>query len=93
MQEPQSNLEVAIITELKITSGDGILVQNPTTLFKLKLTGIVDYCIVRYRADNQVKGRCPDISCALRFTDLTSIFSRHPLRTRLYSRRRRHVFR
>jgi hypothetical protein len=43
-----AKLPVAIFPELRIATGDGVNVVNPTTGFKLWLTGQVDYGLCTY---------------------------------------------
>jgi hypothetical protein len=72
VRDPASNIEVAILPEMRIATGDGVFVEYGN--FKLALTGIADYGLVRYRAE--YKGRCWD-SLILRtaFTILQTIYS------------------
>jgi hypothetical protein len=64
MRESDTDNEVAIIPEMKIASGDGVVVGNRE--FKLALTGVVDYGVVRYHT--QYRGRCTYLCLAV--TDL-----------------------
>jgi len=60
VQDPRSNLEVAILPEMRIASGGGVVIRNAESGFELRLTGVVDYGVVRYRTDNpraQADGR------------------------------------
>jgi len=54
MRDPASGVEVAILPEMRIASGDGIIIENAG--FKLALTGVADFGVVRYRTE--YRGRC-----------------------------------
>lgn len=59
VRDPASHRDVMIIPEMTVASGDGVPVQNTKSGFKINLTGVVDYGIVRYRTDiPDHKGRC-----------------------------------
>ncbi|KAJ7237138.1 hypothetical protein C8J57DRAFT_1087789 [Mycena rebaudengoi] len=52
-----AKLPVAILPEMRIASGDGILLQNPTTSFEMWFTGTVDYGVCTYENEDQRKDR------------------------------------
>jgi hypothetical protein len=43
-----ADTSVAILPEMRLTTGDGIVVANPDTNFQAWLTGHVDYGVVQY---------------------------------------------
>jgi hypothetical protein len=51
-----AKLPVAILPEMRIASGDGILLKNPTTSFEMWFTGTVDYGVCTYENENQRRG-------------------------------------
>jgi len=50
-RDPASGVEVAIIPEMKIASGDGVVIENGDV--KLALTGVGDFGLVRYRVEHR----------------------------------------
>ncbi|KAJ7318293.1 hypothetical protein DFH08DRAFT_892323 [Mycena albidolilacea] len=52
-----AKLPVAILPEMRIASGDGILLKNPTTSFEMWFTGSVDYGVCTYENEDQRKDR------------------------------------
>ncbi|KAJ7731424.1 hypothetical protein DFH07DRAFT_755635 [Mycena maculata] len=52
-----AKLPVAILPEMRIASGDGILLKNPTTSFEMWFTGTVDYGVCTYENQDQRKDR------------------------------------
>jgi len=49
-------LPVAILPEMRIATGDGVLLKNPTTDFEVWFTGNVDYGVCTYEKENADKG-------------------------------------
>lgn len=43
---------VAILPEMRIASGDGILLKNPATSFEMWFTGTVDYGVCTYENED-----------------------------------------
>ncbi|KAJ7728184.1 hypothetical protein B0H14DRAFT_2480155 [Mycena olivaceomarginata] len=52
-----AKLPVAILPEMRIASGDGILLKNPTTSLEMWFTGSVDYGVCTYENKDQRKDR------------------------------------
>ncbi|KAJ7694689.1 hypothetical protein B0H16DRAFT_1751040 [Mycena metata] len=52
-----TKLPVAVLPEMRIASGDGILLKNPTTSFEMWLTGSVDYAMRTYENESEWQGR------------------------------------
>jgi hypothetical protein len=46
--DAKEKLFVAILPEMRIASGDGVLVKNPVNQFEVWLTGSVDYGVCTY---------------------------------------------
>jgi hypothetical protein len=51
-----AKLPFAILPEMRIASGDGILLKNPTTSFEMWFTGTVDYGVCTYENKDQRMG-------------------------------------
>jgi hypothetical protein len=47
---------VAILPEMKIATGDGVLVANLETKFEIWLTGQVDYMVIEYPLEHDHRG-------------------------------------
>jgi hypothetical protein len=54
--ERNTDTSVAILPEMRLTTGDGIVVANPDTNFQAWLTGYVDYGVVQYLDQDDNKG-------------------------------------
>jgi len=52
-----ADTSVAILPEMRLSSGDGIVVANPDTNFQAWLTGHVDYGVVQYLDQDDNKAR------------------------------------
>ncbi|KAF8189256.1 hypothetical protein K438DRAFT_1676943 [Mycena galopus ATCC 62051] len=52
-----ADTSVAILPEMRLTTGDGIVVANPDTNFQAWLTGHVDYGVVQYLDQDDNKAR------------------------------------
>ncbi|KAJ7898214.1 hypothetical protein B0H14DRAFT_2675292 [Mycena olivaceomarginata] len=52
-----AKLPVAILPEMRIASGDGILLKNATTPFEMWFTGSVDFGVCTYENEDQRKDR------------------------------------
>ncbi|KAJ7749182.1 hypothetical protein B0H16DRAFT_1551903 [Mycena metata] len=52
-----AKLPVAILPEMQIASGDGILLKNPATSFEMWFTGPVDYGVCTYENEDQRRDR------------------------------------
>ncbi|KAJ7470162.1 hypothetical protein B0H11DRAFT_1812624 [Mycena galericulata] len=52
-----AKLPVAILPQMRIASGDGILLKNPITSFEMWFTGTVDYGVCTYENEDQRKDR------------------------------------
>jgi hypothetical protein len=49
----EAKLPVAIFPEMRVATGDGVNIVNPTTKFQLWLTGNVDYGLCTYKPESQ----------------------------------------
>jgi hypothetical protein len=49
--DAKEKLFVAILPEMQIASGDGVLVKNPVNQFEVWLTGSVDYGVCTYKQE------------------------------------------
>jgi hypothetical protein len=47
---------VAILPEMRLGQGDGVMIRHPTSGYEVLLTGNVDYGVVQYEADDVSKG-------------------------------------
>jgi hypothetical protein len=52
-----AKLPVAILPDMRIATGDGIALRNPTTDFEMWFTGNVDYGLCTYEREDIRKGR------------------------------------
>lgn len=50
-----AKLPVAILPEMRIATGDGIVLRNPTTNFEMWFTGNVDYGLCTYEEEEKYK--------------------------------------
>lgn len=49
----EANMPVAIFPEMRVATGDGVSIVNPTTKFQLWLSGNVDYGLCTYKHESQ----------------------------------------
>ena len=52
----KSGYDVAIFPEMRLATGQGILVSHPVSKYEVWLTGNVDYGIIQYPAEHDNRG-------------------------------------
>src|SRR5277367_1926496 len=77
--EAEEKLPVAIFPEMRIASGDGVLVKNTVNQFEVWLTGIFGYGVCTYEDEEDRGTTClTNFLLNVSFTNLSQItFSKH----------------
>ncbi|KAJ7447033.1 hypothetical protein B0H11DRAFT_2248460 [Mycena galericulata] len=71
-----ADTSVAILPEMRLTTGDGIVVSNPDTNFQAWLTGHVDYGVVQYLDQDDNKGMHASFHVFSHFYEISLISAR-----------------
>ena len=59
VHDPREKLQVAILPEMRITTGSSIQVKNPVSRYELMLAGTVDMLVLRYKDERFKKRKRP----------------------------------
>lgn len=55
--------EVAIMPDMRLGEENGVRIVNPASQYEMWLTGNVDYGVIQYRADEDIRGLFSSSKC------------------------------